>query len=353
MSVTAKDIAGKLGISPATVSLVFRNKPGVSDAVREQVRATAQEMGFEYSSSAGVRRSNTILFIIYKRHGKVVSNTAFFDRLTQGVSDQVYRLGYQLSVLYFYGTENISEQMRSVTIAKCAGIILLTTEMRASDIEIFQSLSVPIVLLDNWFPNKRMDAVVIDNMHGAWRAVQHLIRCGHTRIGYLHSKVEIRNFRERREGYLSAIASMQGVANDSSQRILTLGTTTDAAFEDMSAYLAAYPILPTAFFADNDIIAVGCMRALLKAGYRVPEEVSIIGFDDMPICQMTDPQLTTMSVPSERMGALAVERLDKRIKGETGGEVIRLSVFPEIIKRGSVVNLNLDDEKDEKSRKKV
>ncbi len=84
------------------------------------------------------------------------------------------------------------------------------------------------------------------------------------------------------------------------------------------------------------------MRALLKAGYRIPEDISIIGFDDMPLCLMSDPQLSTMAVPKERMGTLAVERLDKRIRGETSGEVIRLSIFPEIVERNSVLTLKED-----------
>lgn len=340
MSVTAKDVAQRVGVSAATVSMVFRKKPGVSSAVRTRVLEAAQELGYEYVDSGASHRSSIIQLIIYKRHGKVVSDTPFFEHLTKGVSDEVRALGYQLTITYFYGTESVSEQLRSITSAQCAGIILLTTEMHSADMAAFESLSVPIVLLDNWFPNKRYDAVVIDNQRGAWRAVHYLIKCGHTRLGYLNSKVDIRNFTERRDGYLSAVSSLRELGNNSAQRIVRVGTTLESAFEDMSAYLAADPVLPTAFFADNDIIAAGCMRALLKAGYRVPDEISIIGFDDMPLCQMLEPKLSTMAVPKESMGALAVERLDKRIRGETGGEIVRLSVFPEIISRESVLDLH-------------
>lgn len=339
MGITSRDIAAKVGVSPATVSMVFRNKPGISDAVREKVRAAAREMGYEYVSSAGVRHSNTMQLILFKRHGKVVSNTTFFEHLTQGVSDMVHQLGYQFSITYFYATENITEQLRSISSAKCAGIILLTTEMQNEDMDIFQSLNIPIILLDNWFPNRRYDAVVIDNTYGTWRAVQHLARCGHKRIGYLHSKVDIHNFRERCDGYLNAVASFPEIDNDSAQRIIPVGTTVESAYEDMMTFLASDPILPTAFFADNDIIAVGCMRAILKSGYRIPEDVSIIGFDNMPISQMTDPPLTTMAVKSDRMGALAVERLDRQIRSETGGEIVRLSVSPELVQRSSVAKL--------------
>lgn len=339
MDITAKDVAQYVGVSTATVSMVFRNKPGISDAVRARVLQAAQELGFSYNGSGAARRLGIIQLIIYKRHGKVVSDTPFFEHLTKGVADGVHALGYQLSITYFYRTESVAEQIRSLASTKCVGIILLTTEMHSGDVAAFDALNVPIVLLDTWFPSKRYDAVVIDNQRGAWNAVHSLIKCGHTRLGYLHSKVDIRNFNERRDGYLSAVNSMKETAADCAQRIIPIGTTLESAFEDMSAYLATDPVLPTAFFADNDIIAIGCMRALLKAGYRIPQEISVIGFDDLPLCQLMEPKLTTMAVPKERMGALAAERLDKCIRGETGGETIRLSVFPEIITRESVLDL--------------
>lgn len=341
MKVTAKDVAQRAQVSTATVSMVFRNRPGISEPVRAKVRAAAEELGFSYEGAAApVHKSRIIQFIIYKRHGKVVSDTPFFEHLTKGVADEVNALGYQLSITYFYGTESAQEQLRSIQTLKCMGIILLTTEMHSADLNVFESLNVPIVLLDNWFPNKRYNTVVIDNQRGAWYAAHYLIQHGHVRLGYLKSSVEIRNFSERWDGYLHALSALKDPHNDSAQRIVRVGTTLEAAFEDMSAYLAADPVLPTAFFADNDIIAAGCMRALLKAGYRVPEEISVIGFDDMPICQMLEPKLTTMAVPKERMGALAVQRLDQLIRGQTDGEIIRISVFPEIIVRDSVLDLN-------------
>lgn len=339
MKITAKAIAQKLGISPATVSMVFRGKPGISPAVRDKVLTTAREIGFQYRGSDAAPRNSIIQLIFYKRHGKIVADTPFFEQLTIGVSEAAQALGYQLTITYFYGAENIAEQLRSIASVHSAGIILLTTEMHTADLAVFDGLSAPIVLLDNWFPTNRYDAVVIDNQRGALLATQYLIQHGHTRLGYLHSKVDIRNFIERRDGYLSAVRAMKDSASSSAQRIIRVGATIDSAYEDMSAYLAADPVLPTAFFADNDSIAIGCMRALVHAGNRVPDEISIIGFDDLPICQTTEPPLTTIAVPNKRMGALALERLDKLIKGKTDGEVIRLCVLPKIVPRASVLDL--------------
>lgn len=340
MAVTAKDVAKYVGVSPATVSMVFHGKEGVSLAVREKVLNAAQELGYNMKAFHVREYNKSIQIIIFKRHGKVVGDTPFFEQLMRGVIESAQELGYNLTITYFYNNESAAEQLKSIASAKSAGIILLATEMRATDISMFENLNLPMVFLDNWFPNKKYDAVIIDNQRGAWLATHHLISCGHTRIGYLKSNVEIRNFGERMDGYLSAIRSLKGSTNDSEQRIIKVGTSIETAYADMLEYLVNDPVLPTAFFADNDIIAVGCTKAFLKAGYLVPDEISVIGFDDMPVCQIFEPTLTTMAVPKSIMGALTVERLDKIIKNETGGEVIRISVLPEITVRNSVRNLN-------------
>ena len=114
MAVTARDVAKKAGVSPAAASLVFRGKPGVGDETRERVLAVAREMGFEYSAPSEVRRTSTLQLIIYKKHGKVVSETPFFEQLTKGVSDETYRLGYhRLSISYFYAVSTPPSSSRA------------------------------------------------------------------------------------------------------------------------------------------------------------------------------------------------------------------------------------------------
>ncbi len=337
MRVTARDVAKAAGVSPATASLVFRGKPGVGQDTRERVLAVANELGFEYEGQATSQRTSTILLVIYKRSGQVVGDTPFFEELIKGVSDATYQSGYhRLSISYFYAQQSASEQLKSLRSVKCAGIILLATEMLSIDVSQFERLGVPIVILDNWFPSKPMDCVVIDNQHGAWEASRYLISKGHTNVGYLHSKVEIRNFLERRSGWRTAV---QGVIEDEGNPerfVARVGSTTESAYRDMTAYLDGNPCLPTAYFADNDVIAEGCIRAMKEHGIRVPEDISVVGFDDAPMTEMVDPPLTTMSVPKAAMGALAVRRLIARIREETHGEAVRVSVLPQVVERESV-----------------
>lgn len=307
------------------------------------MRKVAEELGFEYDAPSQPRKTSTILLIIYKQHGRVVADTPFFESLIKGVSDMTYKLGYhRLSVSYFYSQENKAEQLSSLRSIKCAGIVLLATEMRATDVTQFEHLGVPIVLLDNWFPTKNLDSVVIDNSRGAWTAVRYLRNMGHTDIGYLHSNTEIRNFLERRDGYIQAMRYFHTSDIDPLHTIVEVGSTMESAYKDMSRYLDGNPYLPTAYFADNDLIAMSCIRALKDHGLRVPEDISVIGFDDVSTAAIADPPLTTMAVPKTNMGAIAVRRLVEHVKGETDGEVVRISVLPEIVQRASVVKPDED-----------
>ena len=341
MAVTARDVAKAAGVSPATASLVFRGKPGVGRETRERVLSIARDMGFEYETREPTQKTSTILLVIYKRSGQVVGETPFFEELIKGVSDATYRSGYhRLSISYFYAQESSSEQLKSLRSVKCSGIILLATEMLSIDVSQFERLGVPIVILDNWFPTKPMDSVVIDNQHGAWEASRYLISKGHTNIGYLHSKVEIRNFLERRVGWHSAVQGVIETEGNPNRFIARVGSTTESAYHDMLAYLDTDPDLPTAYFADNDVIAEGCIRAMQERGIRIPEDISVVGFDDAPMTELVNPPLTTMSVPKAAMGALAVNRLVSRIQEETLGEAVRISVLPKVIERESVKAFN-------------
>ena len=340
MAATAKDIARQLGIPQAAVSLALRGRPGVSEETRARVLEAARLLGYPLEEHARPDRAGMIQMLIYKRHGKVFSDTPFFEQLTQGVAEKAGELGYHLSVSYFYGSQNQQEQLRSIRSLKCSGIILLGTEMRSVDVHPFLALEVPVVLLDNLITSENCDLVGIDNRYGAWNAVRYLISCGHTRLGYLHSSVDIRNFSLRSEGYLMGCRGLpEAAGRDSARRVVRVGTTPDAATADMRAYLAGDPVLPTAFFADNDSIASGCCRALLEAGLRIPQDVSVIGFDDSSLALEMDPPLTTMRVHKERVGALAVTRLHERIKQDLS-ERVHILVQPSIVVRGTVLDLN-------------
>ena len=332
MAVYAKDIAAKLGLSPAAVSLALRGKPGIGQETRERILRTAAEMGYRKRADTG---RPSLCLVLYKRHGAVVSDTDFFAALTESITRQARLLGYELLLTFFYGNQDSAEQLRSLKASPCDGILLLATEMVAADFPPFRSLTVPLVVLDSYFPDEKYDSVLINNVYGAKRAVQYLIAQGHSEIGYLSSKVMIRNFHERQDGWLRGIQTIP-VANGSRHHVVKVSPTADGAFRDMAAYLQLGGKLPTAFFADNDLIAISCARALRAAGYRIPEDVSLIGVDGIAAGELLDPPLTTMRVPTDQLGIAAVNRLVERIRGLAPG-LVKIQVAMELLERGSVL----------------
>ena len=337
MGVSAKSIAQELGLSQSTVSLALRSLPGISDETKKKVLQKAAEMGYHKTEAPQLQGPRFLSLVLYKKHGSVLADTPFFSDLIQGIDHQTKACGYQLFVTYFYEKQNIQEQLDSLKSSFCSGIILLATEMHVRDFLPFRSLQVPVVVLDRYFPEFEYDCVVINNIYGAKRAVQHLSEKGHTKIGYLRSNVEIRNFRERYEGYLKGIRLLDGHQPEQSF-IVPVSPVAEEASRDMERYLAQNPELPTAFFADNDNIASSCVSALQRAGYRVPEDISVIGFDDMPICKMMRPALSTMSVAKAQLGACAVDFLIRRINGLSDA-ILKLEMKPQLIERDSVQNV--------------
>lgn len=332
MKVTAKDIAKAVGVSQATVSMVFRGKAGVSEATKRRVMEKAAEMGYTILKP----QTKVIQLVVFKRHGKLFSDNPFMEILIQGVMDKAMQMGYHPSIFYFYRDKSHKEQLDNMLTMQSAGIIILATEMDDRDMNIFQNIRTPLVILDNFSARMKWDSVVINNFYGVREATWFLIRNGFRRLGYLKGKTEIRNFKERYRGYVAGCQSLDPQhAKESVLRVVPLDITADGAEKSMMEYLDTDPVLPEVFVADNDYIAAGCCRALVKAGYLIPEHISIIGFDDSPICQNMTPNLTTMEVKKERMGALAVARLHERIS-TPDIEIASISVMPRLTIRQSV-----------------
>jgi LacI family transcriptional regulator len=335
MAVTAKDIARKLNISTAAVSMALNNRPGIGEDTRYRILGLAKELGYKVQRRSLHSQSKSLNLVVYKKHGDVVSDTPFFAELTQGIESQTKKSGYNLLVTYFYESQNQAEQLSRIIASPCRGIILLATEMISRDLRIFSSLSVPMVILDNTFYDVDIDSITINNIQGSMEAVKYLKRLGHRKIGHLRSKVGIHNFYERRDGYLKTIDEESNL-----KYTVSVPSTSDGAYKEMKEYLSANPEIPTAYFADNDIIAISCIRAMREAGCRIPLDVSVVGFDDIPASEIMDPPLSTMRVPKKTMGILAVEQLMKRIHNDNS-ESIRVAVNTRLVVRASVKTVDL------------
>lgn len=216
----------------------------------------------------------------------------------------------------------------------CAGIIILGTEMSESDLMQFLKLRVPFVVLDTYFENISCNYVLINNHQGAYKAVQYLLKkCGN-KIGYLSSSYRIANFEERASGFYKAMRC-NGLS-PSNAVVHELAPSLEGAYADMCCLIESGEKLADSYFADNDLIACGAVKALKEHGYRIPEDISVIGFDDIPISSYMEPALTTINVQVKCMGQTAVNRLVELIQ-EIQTLAFKVELSTELIVRQSAV----------------
>ena len=337
MGMKVKDIAKKLDLSPSTVSLVLNNRPGISEATRNRVKEAVRELGCEELLLPDQEEKKTILFVVYRKHGQHSSSVSYFSQLfseiIEGVEYQARAKGYNLMISYM-DKENFQQEAARIRQEAAEGILLLATEMDEDQVEEFLNAPIPIVVLDNYIEQKQYDCVTMNNELGVYEAVSHFAECGHREIGYLHVVCNANNFTERYYGFQRAMEKLGLPVKK--EHILEIETSGgDAVYEELKRKLTAKEKLPTAFFADNDIVAICAIRVLRELNYRVPQDVSLIGFDNMPLSEMLDPPLTTIQIPKKMMGIVAVNAIIEKM-GESSPESLKTEVATSLIVRQSV-----------------
>lgn len=337
-----KEIAEILNISPAAVSLALNNKHGVSEETRRRVTALRNgSMAAEFNSiQQGNMNAPQMLFIVLKKHGNVICDTPFFMSLSETLHQQTAIAGYGLQVSYFKPGDALEHYLRTLNPGRYEGILVLATEAEAEDIETILSLGRPTVVLDAWFDSQKVDCVLMDNETGVCQAMRYAYAQGHRRIGFIGSYVQANNFRDRDLAYRAALNAL-GIPFDP-RYVHYIHSTVDGASADMHRILEKQPELPTLFVCANDLVAMGVMDALNKDGYSVPDDVSIIGFDDMSVSAHLNPPLTSVGFHTRKIARTAVNILVERIRenGNADG-FMRCLVNAELRVRRSVCALKM------------
>lgn len=302
----SKELAKKLGVSESAVSFALNSKPGISTETRNRILEAAEKEGLKIRKNR--RSSSRSIYLIYcRKHGAVLAETSFFSELSQGVTKQCNESGVEVHVLNILGIRDLRTQLTEIVNLDVDGIMLIATELSHSDIEGIDFKGKPVLLLDNNFIGSGMNAIEINNREGGYIACNYLIDHYHVHPGYLKSTYRIHNFRIRHEGFDRSLRE-HGIST-ASTNTYELAPSMDGACEDTKALLEGNERFPRCLFAENDLIAIGAMKAMKEYGIRIPEDVAIIGFDDIPMCSYVEPALTTVHVPKHHMGTLAVGRL--------------------------------------------
>lgn len=335
---TIKEIAKRLHVSSATVSMALNNRPGVNADTQKMVLALAEELGYAKNLSKRMHvRSGMIGFVMYKKHGRVVGDTHFFYELIQAIEHSARMLGFGISISYCSSDDELQSLLEKWQSAPPDGALLLATEM--TGISLPFPPNIPTMLLDCDLLDYASDKVIIDNEDGIRKAVKHLYESGHREIGYFHSMYSIRNFEERARAYRNCLQDLGLTVQE--ENIFLVPPSTEGALEVSYQMLQDGRRLPGACIADNDIIACGALKAIKKYGLSIPGDISLVGFDDVPITQLVDPELTTVRVSREALGGLAVKQLIRRIE-KRDAPFTKILVSTQLIERNSVRRVSPD-----------
>jgi LacI family transcriptional regulator len=306
---TIHDVAKLAGVSVSTVSRVLNGTTLVSDELKARVNHAIQELQYRPSRAARSLRANhsTIIGLLLSD----IQNPFFLD-LMHGVEDVALKHGY--SVVYCNSDENPEKEQQYLDILcdeRAAGVIIVPTREKHQNLSRFKENHIPIVAVDRRIKDDSIDAVLVDNKHGAYKAVMHLIENGYRRIGAITGPKTITTGWERLEGYRWALHEAGLLRDPSLERSGPFKVESGRRFAH--ELLALEPRID-ALFLGNNLIAVGALEAIHGYQLRIPDDIALVGYDGMPWVALESVSLTTVIQPAYEMGYTAAQRLFQRLQ---------------------------------------
>lgn len=308
---TISEVAQKAGVSPTTVSHVINKTRFVADETRGRVERAIEEMNYRPNALARSLRNGETCTI-----GLILPDSAnpYFAELGRTIEMTAFEAGY--SVILCNTESDIEKEhiyMDVLTKKQIDGMVFVGGGEDYDSYKALLDMHVPVVALDRDYPNLEMDVVISDNLQGGRLATQHLLDLGHTRIGCISGPSKVNLSAQRVTGYIQTL-ERAGLAVD--QSLIVSGD-----FHPASGRAAAYQLLsmqdpPTAIFACNDLMAIGVLRAARDLNRRIPQDLSLVGYDDIELASYTMPPLTTVQQLKKEMGVTAVKFLLSRIQAE-------------------------------------
>lgn len=328
-AVTLTKVAEHAGVSVMTASRALSGEGYVSDKTRERVLACASELGYSPNLSARVMRGGRTNVI-----GVLVSalNTSVVNMITTEITGLVRKAGMDL--LIYNAVDSVGEtNSNGIGMLKsmCDGLLLVMPRIAEGYAATLEKNQAPIVLINYWRTDTHLPVVRADNYFSSREAVRHLLDLGHTRIGFITGSAFSGQSAERQRGYADALAE-RGIAVDN--KLIVPGNFSHQSGAEGGLRLLKLPNRPTAIFAANDDTALGVLDAARSLNLSVPEDLSVIGFDDIPAAANTHPALTTIRQPLERLAESAVQELLARL-GKTGQQHSAIELPSELVIRAS------------------
>jgi LacI family repressor for deo operon, udp, cdd, tsx, nupC, and nupG len=309
-----REVARLAGVSVATVSRTLRSPEQVLPETRDKVKAAVEQARYRPNLMAiqfRSRKTGNLVILVPD-----ISNT-FFARVIRGAQEAAQAAGYRLLLCDTLGRDAIERQFAELVYAHQADGVIQLRARDPFDSSAPNQSAPPMVNACEVVKDAAFPTITLDNHAAAKAMTQHLIELGHRRIALIKGPISSPLTQDRVAGYQAAL-QQAGIAPDPT--LICRGDfTLNAGFEG-AALMLALPKRPTALFCENDEMAIGALKRIKQAGLRVPEDISVVGFDDIPMAAYSDPPLTTVSQPAEAFGEQAVHLLIALIEGRDIGE---------------------------------
>lgn len=302
MAVTIKDVAREAGVSVATVSRALNGHSNVTEQTREHVMAVASALRFIPSQAARSmisRRTHTVGALLPDLHGE------YFSELIRGIDLAARARGLHLLVSSSHGDATEAAAALRAMNGRVDGLLVMSPHANADFLWGNVPDELPAVLMNTQVQGGTHSSFVVDNFSGAVAMVRHLVDRGHCRIAFVAGPESNFEAQERLRGYRQALAELLPAQDE---QVLQGDFTQESGYR-VGNQLVALNERPTAVFASNDMMAIGCLSALNEAGLAVPQDIALAGFDDIPISRYVNPPLTTVRARITELGALALDKL--------------------------------------------
>jgi LacI family transcriptional regulator len=315
--VTIYDIAQKLNISAASVSRGLKDDPSISKKTRKRIRETADELGYrtnQFARNLRSQKTSTIGVIVPRL------NSNFMSAVIAGIENVVNREGYNL--LISQSSELAAKEALSAKTmfnSRVDGLLisLAYDTQDLSHFEPFFKKGVPVVFFDRVMDQAACTNILIDNRKAAYEATKHLVEQGCKRIVHITAPLQQNVYKDRFNGYKQALLDNGLPFRD--EQVLIGNLSQEAGAAAVEKIIKMKP-LPDGIFAANDNCAVGCLLALQQKGYKIPDDIAVVGFNNDPVSMVIEPNLSTVNYPGYEMGEVAARHLIHRLKGTSSSQ---------------------------------
>ena len=328
--VTIKDVADLAGVSSSTVSRVLNDREYIKEETRQKVQNAMHALGYKPSRLARGLRFNTSRII-----GLIISDiqNPFFTRLVRAVEDIAHENNYALILANTDEDPQKEELNVDLMISeRVAGVIITPTKEYNCPVKKLINNRIPVVCVDRRVLDCEVDTVLVNNVSASKKLIKHLLSMGHRRIGSILGPDDVTTGRERLLGLINAFEEKKLTLD---KNLIFQSTPKEENGYKLAHELLALADPPTAIFAGNNLLALGAMRAIKELGLKIPEDISMVSFDDSTWAELVQPSITVMAQPTYEIGKVAAELILRRIENAQS-ETQNIVLEPELLLRESV-----------------